>query len=54
LGIIEVAIQRWKSVLDASLLRVRYGNPMADVWLHGKWLYALLLDRRLRRSLGDG
>jgi Transposase DDE domain len=51
---IEVAIKRWKSVLDADLLRARYGSPLADVWLHGKLLYALLLDRRLRRTLGAG
>jgi hypothetical protein len=51
---IEVAIKRWKSLLDADLLRAHYGSPLADVWLHGKLLYALLLDRRLRRTLGDG
>jgi Transposase DDE domain len=51
---IEVAIKRWKSLLNAELLRARYGSPLADVWLHGKLLYALLLDRRLRRTLGDG
>ena len=51
---IEVAMKRWTSLLDADLLRARYGSPLADVWLQGKWLYALLLDRRLRRSLGDG
>jgi hypothetical protein len=22
------------------------------VWLHGKWLYALMLERRMRRQLG--
>jgi Transposase DDE domain len=53
-GQIELAIKRWKSLLDADLLRARYGSPLADVWLHGKLLYALLLDRRLRRTLGDG
>jgi hypothetical protein len=51
---IEVAIKRWKSVLDVDLLRAHYESPLADVWLHGKLLYALLLDRRLRRTLGDG
>ena len=51
---IEVAIKRWNSMLDVDLLRARYGSPLADVWLHGKLLYALLLDRRLRRTLGDG
>jgi len=35
---IEVAMKRWKSWLDADLLRARYGSPLADVWRHGKWL----------------
>jgi hypothetical protein len=26
---------------------------LAEVWLHGKLLYALLLERRMRRKLGD-
>ena len=51
---IEGAIQRWTSVLDAELLRARSGSPLADVWRHGQLLYALLLDRRLRRPLGAG
>ena len=50
---IEIAIKRWKSVLDVDLLRARYESPLADVWLHGKLLYVLLLDRRLRRTLGE-
>jgi hypothetical protein len=49
----EIAIKRWKSVLDVDLLRARYESPLADVWLHGKLLYVLLLDRRLRRTLGE-
>ena len=49
---IEVAIKRWKSVLDVDLLRARYESPLAEVWLHGKLLYVLMLDRRLRRTLG--
>jgi hypothetical protein len=50
---IEVAIKRWKSVLDVDLLRARYESPLAEVWLHGKLLYVLMLDRRLRRTLGE-
>jgi hypothetical protein len=50
---IEIAIKRWKSVLDVDLLRARYESPLADVWLHGKLLYVLLLDRRLRRTMGE-
>jgi hypothetical protein len=26
---------------------------LADVWLHGKLLYALMLERRMRRKVGD-
>jgi hypothetical protein len=50
---IEIAIKRWKSVLDVDLLRARYESPLADVWLHGKLLYVLLLDHRLRRTMGE-
>src|SRR5262249_30433448 len=28
-------------------------SPLAAVWLHGKLLYALMLERRMRRQLGD-
>lgn len=50
---IEIAIKRWKSVLDMDLLRARYESPLAEVWVHGKLLYVLLLDKRLRRTLGE-
>lgn len=50
---VELAIKRWKSLLDADALRARYGSPLAEVWLHGKLLYALLLEWRLRRTGGD-
>jgi hypothetical protein len=26
---------------------------LAEVWLHGKWRSALMLERRMRRQLGD-
>jgi hypothetical protein len=50
---IELAIKRWKSVLDVDALRAKARSPLAEVWLHGKLLYALLLERRMRRKLGD-
>jgi hypothetical protein len=50
---IELAIKRWKSVLDVDALRAKANSPLAEVWLHGKLLYALMLERRMRRSLGD-
>jgi hypothetical protein len=50
---VEIAIKRWKSVLDVDALRAKAHSPLAEVWLHGKLLYALMLERRLRRQLGD-
>jgi hypothetical protein len=50
---VEIAIKRWKSVLDGDAVRAKAGSPLAEVWLHGKLVYALLLERRMRRSLGD-
>ena len=50
---VEIAIKRWKSVLDVDALRAKAHRPLAEVWLHGKLLYALMLERRMRRQLGD-
>jgi len=50
---VELAIKRWKSLLDADALRARSGSPLAELWLHGKLLYALLVERRMRRCMGD-
>ena len=50
---VEIAIKRWKSVLDVDALRAKAPSPLAEVWLHGKLLYALMLERRMRRQLGD-
>src|SRR6266699_3617710 len=50
---VEIAIKRWKSVLDVDALRAKATSPLAAVWLHGKLRYALMLERRMRRQLGD-
>ena len=50
---VELAIKRWKSVLDVDALRAKAHSPLAEVWLQGKLLYALMLERRMRRQLGD-
>jgi len=50
---VELALKRCKSLLDADALRARQGSPLADLWLHGKMLYALLVDKRMRRTLGE-
>ena len=47
------AIQRWQRVLDVDALRAKASRPLAEVWLHGTWLYALRLERRTRRQLGQ-
>ena len=49
---IEIAIKRWKSVLDVGKLRAKEGSPLAEIWLLGKLLYALVVERRARRRLG--
>jgi hypothetical protein len=50
---IEIAIKRWKSVLDVDALRAKAHSPLAEVWLQGKLVYALMVERRMRRTLGD-
>ncbi len=49
---IEIAIKRLKSLLDIDKLRSKEGI-IADIWLNGKLLYALILEHRMRRELGD-
>ena len=41
-------------MLDVDALRAKATSPLAEVWLHGKLLYALMLERRMRRQLGAG
>jgi hypothetical protein len=50
---IEIAIKRWKSVLDVGKLRAKEGSPLAEVWVLGKLLYAMVVERRARRQLGE-
>src|SRR5512143_3720354 len=50
---VELAIKRWKSLLKAGQLRAKAEGILASLWLHGKLLYALLLERRCRRLAGD-
>jgi len=46
---VELLIKKWKSLLQLDALRTRADSPLAWVWLHGKLLYAALLERRVRR-----
>jgi hypothetical protein len=40
-------------VRDVDALRAKATSPLAEVWLQGQLLYALMLARRMRRQLGD-
>jgi len=46
---VELVFKRWKSLLDVDELRARWGKELTHVWLHGKLLYTLMLDRELRK-----
>lgn len=47
---VELVIKRFKSVLDVDLLRAHFGSPLAQVWLNGKMLYVLMIERRAKRK----
>lgn len=46
---VELAIKRLKSILDLKQLRARKDSVLADLYLHGKLLYAWVVEKRLRR-----
>lgn len=50
---VELAFKKWKSVLDVDALRAKQGSALAQVWLYGKLLYALLVNRRMRHLFGE-
>ena len=45
---IELVFKRWKSLPDADKLRAKRGGKLAELWLNGKLLYALMLEKRMR------
>lgn len=49
---VELLFKRYKSLLDFDHLRARMGSLLGQVWLHGKLLYACLLERRAGRCCG--
>lgn len=50
---VELAFKKWKSVLNVDALRAKQGSALAQVWLYGKLLYALLVHRRMRHQFGE-
>ena len=50
---VELVIKRWKSIVNIDHLRARQGSALADLYLHGKLLYAWVLEKWARRRCGD-
>lgn len=51
---VELVIKRLKSIVHIDHLRARQGSALADLYLHGKLLYAWVLEKWARRRCGDG
>ena len=49
---VELAIKRLKSILNIDQLRARKNSVLADLYLHGKLLYAWVIEKRLGRRGG--
>lgn len=49
---VEWVIKRLKSILHIDQLRARKDSLLADLYLHGKLLYAWVVEKRLRRRGG--
>ena len=50
---VELVIKRLKSLLDLDQLRAREHSLLAALYLHGKLLYAAVLEKRARRRCGE-
>jgi Transposase DDE domain len=50
---VELVIKRYKSLLAAAQVRAKQGSPLALVYLTGKLLFALLVERRAMVRLGN-
>jgi hypothetical protein len=49
---VELVMKRYKSLLGAARVRAKRGSPLAMVYLVGKLLFALLVERRAVARLG--
>lgn len=50
---VELVIKRLKSILNIDQLRARKDGLLADLYLHGKLLYAWVLEKRVRQRSGE-
>ena len=49
----DPSIKRYKSLLGAARVRAKRGSPLALVYLAGKLLFALLVERRAIARVGN-
>jgi hypothetical protein len=49
---VELLIKRLKSVLNVDALRTKQKSDLGQVWLHGKLLYALVMEKQARKKFG--
>ncbi len=49
---VELIFKHFKSLLKLDELRARAGSPLGHVWLHGKLIYACLIERRALNRCG--
>jgi hypothetical protein len=50
---VELVIKRLKGILNIDHLRARKDSALAELYLHGKLLYAWVLEQWARRRCGD-
>jgi len=50
---IELVIKRYKSLLDGADLRAKRGSPLAKVYLLGKLIFAVMVERQAIKRLGN-
>lgn len=50
---VELLIKRFKSLLNADFLRAHGGSPLSEGYLLGKFLFALLIESRTLKRVGN-
>ncbi|WP_201098345.1 transposase, partial [Thiocystis minor] len=51
---VELAFKRLQSLLDLDILRTQRNSRLGEVWIRGKLLYALVIERRAQRHAAGG
>jgi hypothetical protein len=50
---VELVIKRLKSLLDINLLRARKDSQLAELYLHGKLLYAAVIEKQINQRFAE-